>query len=740
MLTAGLTVQKIAAILGKDPDDLERHAYLGLAKDGRSEYRVYGQLIGRGLSAAPLRLKRPAICPACINEHGFACVCWDVSAYVACPMHRSMLLQQCPACNRRLTWFRPGLLTCGCGASLADAVTAPASAATVELMQVLRSKVLGDPSPVSGEMRCGLPLAQMSAMSLESMLRVIAVLEKLNGEVVPASGGVVAAVEVFAGWPTGFHTYLRRMAREGVASGVQSIGLRKRFTKLYEALFRARGAVADVEFLREAFVAFGLKEWGLATVDMKLRRGDPQQGRYVSARNFAEAAGLMPITVQRWVDEGALKGAVVGCSKQNRYVLDSEGAEGSLRPTGDRIQMREAARRLGCPVSVLRELKRSKQYSNSAVINRQRGFWVVDLDALAARILATADLIPTGYASPTEGGQRLIALGVILQDKKFGDNRAKGALVSALLLGSVTAEGRLNDTIGSILLRACDVDDFRLRFGMHADGDTVTVRVAAAILGCTTHAVDGLLKAGHLFRLDGSRTGIRRASVECFQKQWTSANALAKDLGRSSIWVAGRATALRVPALRVPCRGGVEATFVAVDAVQQVMDDAAAQNSVSMPRAKRPSPGEVRRAEVASLRAYLAELLGRGEPLPMRGGKPNRSEIAKSCNFPRDAFYTNPELLLLLDGDNRRESRDALESHQCAMDRYLNSLSAAGLGVPMRGGKPNTSAIATACGFARSVFYNHPEMGARLATLARDPVPTKIHQRAPDASAFGGFL
>jgi hypothetical protein len=723
MITAGMTVQRLAAILGKNPDQLEKHAYLGTDKDGKPEYRLNGRPIGRRLTFSPLRLNRPAICIACVKEQGFANVCWDASVYVACPLHRSMLLQRCPACNCGLTWLRPGLLTCRCGASLADATTEQASAATIELMRVLRSKILDDPPAPVSETDCGLPLAQLSAMSLNSMLRVIAILEKLNGDVVHANGSVAAAVEVFTEWPKGFHAYLRRMASEGVASNVHSIGLRKRFSRLYQSLFKAQIAISGIEFMREAFVAFGLREWGLATVDAKLLRGEPQESRFVSACKFAEAAGVMPITVQKWVQDGTLPGAVIELTTGNRYVLDVEEAKESRRRNNDRIGIRDAARKAGIPVSVLRELKRSKQYSPSPTINRRPGFWAIDLDALSARILATAVKFPVGCPPCTEESLGLISLGSILQDKKFGGDRAKGILVSELLDGKIISVGRLDDTIATIHLRLGDVDDFRLRFGIRVDKGTVTVSVAAVMLGCGTQAVDGLIKAGHLLRQDGSRTGIRRDSVASFQKQWTSAHARGKDIGTSSVWVAGRAVALGVPTLRVPVRDGREATFVAVAGIQQVMDDGAKRNARRMKQARRLSSAEVRDEVVRALRTYLAELHEHGEPLPMRGGKPNRSEIARICRFSRDVFYTNPELLSLLDGENRRTSSDALESHRRSMDRYLDSLSVAGLEIPKRAGKPNRAAIATACGFARNVFYNHPEMGARVTALALEPVP-----------------
>lgn len=67
MLTAGFTVQRVAAAFGKASELLEKHAYRGQDADGETRYQVNGQPIGSGLASAPLRLRRP----------------WPVHLYVA---------------------------------------------------------------------------------------------------------------------------------------------------------------------------------------------------------------------------------------------------------------------------------------------------------------------------------------------------------------------------------------------------------------------------------------------------------------------------------------------------------------------------------------------------------------------------------------------------------------------------------------------------------------------------------
>lgn len=57
---------------------------------------------------------------------------------------------------------------------------------------------------------------------------------------------------------------------------------------------------------------------------------------------------------------------------------------------------------------------------------------------------------------------------------------------------------------------------------------------------------------------------------------------------------------------------------------------------------------EVGTENVERLRAYLADLDGRGLPLPTRGGEVNVSAIALACGFNRQVLYVNEAAKALL--------------------------------------------------------------------------------------------
>jgi hypothetical protein len=573
MITSGFTVQKLAAILGKDPDRLAKIAYLGKAKDGRSEYRLNGHSIGRGLNLVPLRLKDPAICPTCVKEQGIVDVCWDTTAFVACPLHGTKLLQRCPACNSGLTWLRPGLLTCSCGASLADAVSEPASAATLGLMSVLRSMILDTPLPPAADVPGALPLKHLLALPLYSLLRAIAILGRLSSAAGDSFGCVHAAADVFAEWPQGFHNYLRQMASDGVASGVQTAGLRKRFSKLYQALFKASAKVVGVEFLRDEFVRFGLEEWGEGVVDTKLLRKTPVKARFVSGAALASRVGVRPITVRRWIDQGTIPAKTIDVGSSKHYVADTAAVDQVPREDEDRLEARKAGKLADLPVSVLQELKRSGHYSKNPTVNCRMGFWPVDLKALNDRLVAKASAAHRSEETGRSEDEPVIALGRILGYCKLGGVRVKGSFVAEVLDGKIVPIRAPSDAAKDLTFHVSDVEAFRVRFAVESNKGTISAAAAAKLLKTGVHVVSALVAAGYVIRDPGRRTGVRRDTVEGFLKDWLPLSVLASEIGTSTKTMLARAKVCGVSILRLPSNPGLETPFIATVDVQTLRNE-----------------------------------------------------------------------------------------------------------------------------------------------------------------------
>ena len=719
MCNAAFDVDKLAAIVGKDPKTLATLSYTQMGQDGQAQYCLSGHSLGRGLGHSPLRLRKPAICPQCIRDNGFADACWDLSVYVACAHHGTRLLSLCPACGNSLSWLRPGLLTCRCGTDLRESPSEGATSATVTLMRIIEATVHG--IAFAGPDAAGFPVPRLSAMPLRSLLGLIATLAMLKARSSEnVYDRIAVAADAFADWPHGFFAYLQRIGNDLRIHTAPHVGLRARFGTLYASLFKKQPPMKGTDFLRAAFIEFGRAEWGQSTVDQKLLRGENKKQRFVSATQFSQEAGVEPITVRQWVNTGQLQACVIEFHQQQQYyVLDSEMAANAKRSPKDRLEMRDAARRIGVPVSVLRELKRTRHYSRSPTINIRNGFWAFDLDLLVERICNTAELIPPGPSTPCSGPGDIVSLQTVLHRQKLGLPRAKGALILEILEGRIIPVGRFDDTIGSIQLHACDISAFRRRFAMDSERDTVTFEAAAKLVGCSLPGVRALVNEGRLTRKGEGQMGILRTSVDDFGKNWTGATVLASELDTNPASIASLAQSLGIEILRIRVESGNHTTFISFDDVQRLRDEWEKTHAKRRTRHKRLSPADVREQAMKSLREYLARLAECGDSVPMCRGKPNRRAVARACNIPLRLFYSSfgPQLKALMDGENGRTASNASEDQCIRLSHYLESLRANGQSLPMFLGKPNLSAISRSCAIPRNSFYYNPDLLQQLERL-----------------------
>lgn len=80
-------------------------------------------------------------CPDCLRENGYWKAEWLLTLQVACPIHRRLLHELCPACEQPVSWYSGGLQRCRCDHSLTSAVSTPASAALSQVAQLVSEKL-----------------------------------------------------------------------------------------------------------------------------------------------------------------------------------------------------------------------------------------------------------------------------------------------------------------------------------------------------------------------------------------------------------------------------------------------------------------------------------------------------------------------------------------------------------------------------------------------------------------------
>ncbi len=643
MLTAGLSVDRLAKILGRTAEDLSGIAYSANV-DGHREFRLLGHLLGHGLNTTPLHLSHPSICPQCIDELGYIDAFFDLRLAVACPHHRCELVTHCPACSEPLSWFRPGLLTCKCGSSLASASPPVASGVLTDLMAIVWA-VLHRQQETPSCTLTSWPVRELLSTPLRALILKLPELGSFQrrslgqeAEVATPVELLEAAANVLSNWPEGFHELLERLSAFGDGNQ-HTFG--KRYELFSKRFFSAHPCSKDFSWLREEFVRYGLESWSEAAVDQKMLHNDLQARRYVSKRELARRMNVSQATLANWAKRGQIDLKAIKTNKQLRYVADTEDARNQVPEcqAGAVLDAREAAAYLGIPVSVLNHLKATGAFLVKHQAKQKIAFHQSDLDNFKLQLSAA----PVADNQATSNDVSLISLSQVLREYRFHSSSNKAEFVVAYLSGQVIAAKRDSSDAHDIYFRKSDVDTFVSSSRRQSAGGSHSLREAAKLIGCDPIVLPKLVADGHLVAeagREGSR--ISSTSLEQFMAKHVSVCVIAKELNTSSKRLHRLCKTNAVPLMLVTRNSGNPTSFVQREDVEVLK-----QLSTNYPARKAKNIDETR--TVLAVRLYLEELRTQKAPLPYRGGKPNRQAIAKACGIDRGAFYNNMDVVKLVE-------------------------------------------------------------------------------------------
>jgi hypothetical protein len=249
----------------------ELRSLLYLSTDGSNGKFTDRLFFGQAIPSYALRVRKPKICPVCVaGELGYCRRVWDLAAVTICPIHRCLLIDQCPGCGSRISWVRSEIGRCPakvCGLYWPDA---PLPALVDEEMELTRHihrlcGLLDDPMP---EVIASTPLAGLGLTDLLSALFFVA--SQLDG-IMDTKGKhfvhsrqnqklhdlFVKALLVFAEWPKNFFAFLdKRRAERGPHESMP--GWMRYFGDYKNALY-VQLAGTQFDFLR-----YGFREYILA--------------------------------------------------------------------------------------------------------------------------------------------------------------------------------------------------------------------------------------------------------------------------------------------------------------------------------------------------------------------------------------------------------------------------------------------------------------------------------------------
>jgi hypothetical protein len=529
--TSGFKLEKLAAIINRPASELESIGYSAPLNQPR-----WARLLGHSLVPTDLNIVNPGLCPRCVADKRFIEAHWHLTLMVGCPVHECMTASFCPKCGKRLRLFRLGLLECGCGGNLMDCKLPPLPKADGALLDILRRKVLGLQS--DDENTLSLPRDQLMAMNLRSMLLVVRALGRHR---LIADGSmslkderqlISAAARVLLDWPKNFIALLLDIGMKLQPNGKG--GVRKQFEPIYGALFknRAINPSQQTDFLRVAFLEFAENHWDRGYVDPKLLK--QAQGkvcsRFITKSEFAAQFGIHVLTVSRLIKDQKIPSRRIQCGKSERILVDFSCNLIPRTCPGKLYMERDAAKRMGLSVAVLRALKNGGIFEFNHLLPSKGGYHELDIDGFTKRLLALAP--PTG---PAHGNASECITVKTIMSGHHDSPETKLNVVRAVLAGSLAIVGNTDRTIAGLLMDRAEYRRVAMVARSRAAGDTMPAYIVEKHLLCDASTVPGLLKMG---LLDGHKSPtclrITNGSVEVFKSRYISLASIANSIGTTS--------------------------------------------------------------------------------------------------------------------------------------------------------------------------------------------------------------
>lgn len=517
-----LPLRELARTAHREVSELEVVAYSDI-DDERRRFR----LLGHVLPAFELKLKQPSLCPECVRSAGFIEAHWDLTLMTGCPVHRSHLLSRCPECHLQLRWLRPGQLECVCGAIFGQAAGPVLSESEVELLNIIRSKVLVVPVPTASSNV--IPVAELSALSLRSLLSLIRTLARFHLKLntgrncVDTRRFIAAAAHVLSSFPVNFQKRLWTVGtqHDGKLSGEFRFAS-GRFKRIYNGLFRhsVGDAPQSKDFLGSVFLDFLMNKWSAGPIHANLLGRKTMTKRIVAFQDFREFHGLgreetRPVLVMKNVDTTR-----IGVGQQGRVLIDLRRLREPPKASGKILSLRYAAATIGISRRTLSKLRASGDFEFKYLT---RGYHECDIEQFIKRLLSL-NSNPITKTLPSDC--------ITVYQAMCGHYET--SIIRALLSGELRPLGNVDGTVRGLFISRAEFQQFGRNERARQNGSARTASEVAKEIHCATQCIRELVESR---LLDGWNmpTGLRisEQSIATFKEKYISLSSIAREVGSS---------------------------------------------------------------------------------------------------------------------------------------------------------------------------------------------------------------
>ncbi|CAM4081244.1 helix-turn-helix domain-containing protein [Bordetella pseudohinzii] len=482
-------------------------------------------------------VKYSRFCPECLREEPTWLAEWELCYYDACVKHKVWMVDLCSSCGECVSWGRPQMLRCKCGADLRSEPTSEAPSGVINLAAALASKLSDRRKPL-----CDLkPLRHLDLDQSQRLVRFLGThldpggmrkTAKIHNAARMEMSWPVSSVAaaILGDWPKAFHDQLSAIQK---MAANKKQGLSKTFERTYRYIYRGLPPTVyrDVHAAFEQWVA---EFWrgGVARRNRRLADTLISQVQWTSAKAAAHRLGVTQGRIRRLVAEGILDGDESVSSAGRRFLmvrLDQVSALSSAEFT--EMDLTTATEQLGLGKIRLRELVRLL-FPNAYRAPSQKGStqWRIrrgDVDAYLA--------IGLGLPEITVPEESQVSLSHVLRYWTWSDDEVV-ELVEAVRDGTLVLEGLLPEGTG---LARWTFDRKTLQLWRQqrtpALANWFSIPKVAELLGMNQEAAywlvrHGFLKAEPLMPKRGCGARVTRSEVERFRQDYVFATEIAEAL------------------------------------------------------------------------------------------------------------------------------------------------------------------------------------------------------------------
>jgi len=449
--SAKLPLKKLIKLYGYSLDHLKNLAY---SKSGQKKYGKELLINGHSIPAYHTSIKQQKVCPQCINDDAHISSFWDIRYSEICPKHKCKPLLACPACNKELSWFRPGLTICRCGHDFSTAITnCIYDDGILSLMDIIFSKLYRKQLSSKHAFTLGFPIDYIDSISLRTFLGLIERFGNIANKNANNIQTLSIAAKALSNWPLGYYNFIENYGHNTKQkSEPKSSGLRTQFQKFYTPFFKTNLPKSEIKFLKNQFIEFANIYWKKGYIDSKLNNIDQHTPTTIGGVvDVANKIGVHINTVHTLVKEGIIT-PEFSVGKRHRLLFDLTKSMPKRIHNGKTISYRDAGKLLGLPVNVIKCLRKNGSFRTSYLGNKVKSLHEYDINFYMKLLL---ELGTYNHICQTNE----VSLEAVMR-MKLGSSDKKASIITALLSNQLATLRRFGSHPNEISLSKTEVFDF----------------------------------------------------------------------------------------------------------------------------------------------------------------------------------------------------------------------------------------------------------------------------------------